>query len=63
MDLWDFIGYRMTFQLEPNLRVQDTVFMNDIVLWPHEGVFVSCGLANRLSGDGLGFSIGGGFAF
>lgn len=62
-DILDFLGYRMTLNLETKDRFQDSMLMNDLILWPHERIFARGGFATSLDGAGIGFTIGGGLAF
>jgi hypothetical protein len=63
LDLLDYLGYRMTFHAETSDRFRDSVITNDLILWPHERIFVRGGLITSLDNGGPGFSIGGGLAF
>ena len=62
-DILDYLGYRMTLNLETKDRFQDSIITNDLILWPHDKIFVRGGLATSLDGGGIGFTIGGGLAF
>lgn len=62
-DLLDVLGYRMTIDCETTGRFRDSLLLNDLILWPHEKIFIRGGLATSLEGGGLGFAIGGGLTF
>ncbi len=62
-DVLDYLGYRMSFDIETSDRFQDSMMFNELILWPHEKIFVRGGMASSLDGGGLGFAIGGGLAF
>ena len=62
-DLLDWLGYRMTFHAETSDRLQDSIVTNELILWPHERVFIRGGMATSLDQGGPGFAIGGGLAF
>lgn len=62
-DILDVLGYRMTLDLETEDRFRDSTLMNDLILWPHERIYIRGGVATSLDGGGLGFTIGGGLAF
>lgn len=62
-DILDYLGYRMTLNMETEDSFQDSMLTNDLILWPHEKIFVRGGMATSLDGGGIGFTIGGGLAF
>lgn len=62
-DLFDVLGYRMTIDCETGGRFRDSMLLNDLILWPHEKIFIRGGLATSLEGGGVGFAIGGGLTF
>jgi len=62
-DLFDVLGYRMTIDCETGGRFRDSLLLNDLILWPHEKIFIRGGLATSLEGGGIGFAIGGGLTF
>ena len=62
-DLLDVLGYRMTIDCETTGRFRDSLLLNDLILWPHEKIYIRGGLATSLEGGGLGFAIGGGLTF
>lgn len=62
-DLLGALGYRMTFHAETSDRFQDSVVTNELILWPHERIFVRGGVATSLESGRLGYAIGGGLAF
>jgi hypothetical protein len=62
-DILDVLGYRATLDLETEDRFRDSMLMNDLILWPHERIYIRGGVATSLDGGGLGFTIGGGLAF
>lgn len=62
-DLLDALGYRMTLHAETEERFRDSMITNELILWPHERVFVRAGISSSLEGGGLGFAVGGGLAF
>ena len=62
-DLLDCLAYRMVFHAETEDRIQDSRITNDLILWPHDKIFVRGGIVSSLDGGGLGFTVGGGLAF
>ena len=62
-DLFDVLGYRMTVDFETRDRFRDSTIANELILWPHEKVFIRGGLVTSLEGGGIGFGVGGGLAF
>ncbi len=62
-DLLGYLGYRMTFHAETSDRFQNSIVTNELILWPHEQIFVRAGIANSLNDGRPGFAIGGGLAF
>ncbi len=63
VDLLDFLGYRMTLLTETSDRFGDSILLNELILWPHERIFVRGGIGTSLESDRPGFAIGGGLAF
>ncbi len=62
-DLLDVLGYRMTIDFETQDRFRDSMLSNELILWPHEKIFIRGGTVTSLDGGGLGFALGGGLAF
>lgn len=62
-DILDYLGYRMTLDLETEDRFRDSTISNDLILWLHEKIYLRGGMATSLDGGGLGFTVGGGLAF
>lgn len=62
-DILDYLGYRMALHLETKNRFQDSIMTNDLILWPHDNIYLRGGMATSLDGGGIGFTVGGGLAF
>ncbi len=62
-DFLDYLGYRMTFNIETDSGLNDSAMSNDLILWPHEHIFLRGGMVTPMNGDGPGFLVGGGLAF
>lgn len=62
-DLLDCLAYRMALHAETEDRFLDSRITNDLILWPHDKIFVRGGIVSSLDGGGLGFTVGGGLAF
>ncbi len=63
VDLLDSLGFRMTLLAETSDRFGDSILLNELILWPHERIFVRGGIGTSLESDRPGFAIGGGLAF
>ncbi len=63
VDLLDFLGYRMTLLSETSDRFGDSILLHELILWPHERIFIRGGVGTALESDRPGFAIGGGLAF
>lgn len=63
VDLLNFLGYRMTLLSETSDRFGDSILLNELILWPHERIFIRGGAGIALDSDRPGFAIGGGLAF
>lgn len=62
-DLLDYLGYRMTVDIETDSGIEDSAISNDLILWPHEHLYLRGGMVTPMNGDGMGFIVGGGLAF
>lgn len=63
VDLLNSLGYRMTFLTETSDRFGDSILLHELILWPHERIFLRGGIGTSLESDRPGFAIGGGLAF
>lgn len=63
VDLLDSLGFRMTLLGETSDRSGDSILLHELILWPHERIFVRGGVGTSLNSDRPGFAIGGGLAF
>ena len=62
-DLLDNLAFRMTLHAETSDRFRDSVVTNELILWPHDRIFIRGGVVTSLDHGGSGFTLGGGLAF
>ncbi len=62
-DLFDSLAYRLTVYAETEESFSESAFMNELILWPSEHIFLRGGITADFNGEHVGYIFGGGLAF